>query len=145
MDTRITWNEFFMQHAQLAAKRSTCPRRSVGAVLVRDNRLIASGYNGAPPGQPHCEEKGCLIEERIDRCIRTIHAEQNAILQAAIIGVSIKDSTLYTTCRPCNVCARLLAGAGLQKIVYSGEWPSGYESKVVLAAGIQLEAYQTKD
>jgi dCMP deaminase len=136
VDTRPSWDEYFMRIAREVATRATCLRRSVGAVIVRDRRILSSGYNGSPPGQPHCYEVGCLMEE--GRCIRTLHAEQNAIIQAALHGVSTEGATLYGTCRPCHVCARMIVGAGIRRVVFAGEPPEGWGLEVLEGAGVEL-------
>jgi dCMP deaminase len=125
-----------MQIARDVSTRATCTRRNVGAVIVRDKRILSTGYNGSPPGQPHCTEVGCLMEG--DRCIRTLHAEQNALIQAALHGVSTQGATLYGTCRPCHVCARMIVGAGIVRAVFAGEMPEGWALEVLQAAGVEL-------
>ena len=122
---RPNWEEYFMDIARLVSTRSTCTRRYVGAVIVKDKRVLATGYNGAPAGLAHCEEIGCLREQqavpsgqRHELC-RGLHAEQNAIIQAAFHGISIQDSTLYCTTLPCSICLKMLLNAGIQKIVYN--------------------------
>lgn len=126
--TRPSNDEYFMEMAHLASKRSTCLRRKVGAIIVIDKRVLTTGYNGAPKGLPHCEETGCLREqmnvpsgERHELC-RGVHAEQNAIIQAAVFGVSVKGATIYITNYPCSVCAKLLLNAGISEVVYDGEY-----------------------
>lgn len=136
MDARPSWDEYFMRIASDVATRATCLRRHVGAVIVRDRRILSTGYNGSPPGQPHCTEVGCLMEE--GRCIRTLHAEQNAIIQAALHGVSTHGSTLYGTCRPCHVCARMIVGAGIGRVVFSGPGPEGWALDVLEGAGVEI-------
>jgi len=125
-----------MQIARDVSTRATCLRRHVGTVIVRDRRILSTGYNGSPPGQKHCTEVGCLLEE--DRCIRTLHAEQNAIIQAALHGVSTEGATLYATCRPCHVCARMIVGAGIRRVVFAGPMPEGWALEVLDSAGIEL-------
>ena len=124
--SRPSWKEYFMGIASLVAKRSTCRRRRVGAIVVRDKRILATGYNGAPAGLPHCLDTGCLREEmeipsgeRHELC-RGLHAEQNVIIQAAYHGVSIKGGTLYCTNLPCSICAKMLINAGVQRNHLSG-------------------------
>jgi len=136
MDDRPSWDDYFLQIARDVATRATCPRRHVGAVIVRDRRILSTGYNGSPPGQKHCTEVGCLMED--DRCIRTLHAEQNAIIQAALHGVSTEGATLYGTCRPCHVCARMIVGAGIQRVVFAGEMPGGWSLDVLTQASVEL-------
>jgi dCMP deaminase len=118
-----------MAIAQLVAERSTCLRRTVGAIIVKDKRILATGYNGAPSGIAHCSEVGCLREtlkipagERHEIC-RGIHAEQNAIIQAATFGVNIKGSTVYTTHQPCFICTKMLINAHISKIIFQKEYP----------------------
>jgi dCMP deaminase len=135
MDARPSWDEYFLSIAREVATRATCLRRSVGAVIVRDRRILCTGYNGSPPGQPHCTEVGCLMED--GRCIRTLHAEQNAITQAALHGVSTRGATLYCTCRPCHVCARMIVGAGLMRVVFFGDAPEGWALDVLQGAGVE--------
>ena len=121
---RPTWHEYFMGITKVVAERSTCLRRRVGAILVKDKRILATGYNGAPSGSKHCEEVGCLREdssvpsgERHELC-RGLHAEQNAIIQAAYHGIVIAGSTVYCTNRPCVICSKMLINAGIKKIFY---------------------------
>jgi Deoxycytidylate deaminase len=136
LDERPSWDEYFMRIAREVATRATCLRRHVGAVIVRDRRILSTGYNGSPPGQKHCTEVGCLMED--GRCIRTLHAEQNALMQAALHGVSTAGATLYGTCRPCHVCARMVVAAGITRVVFAGEAPSGWGLEVLAAAGVEL-------
>lgn len=136
METRPPWDDYFMRIAFEVATRATCLRRHVGAVIVRDKRILSTGYNGSPPGQKHCTEVGCLLDE--GRCIRTLHAEQNALMQAALHGVSTHGATLYCTCRPCHVCARMIVAAGIVRVVFAGEPPEGWASEVLTAAGVEI-------
>ncbi|MDE7169915.1 MAG: cytidine/deoxycytidylate deaminase family protein [Mucispirillum sp.] len=129
---RPDWDEYFMEMTGLAAKRSTCLRRNVGAVIVKDNRILATGYNGAPSGVTHCEVTGCLRQklnvpsgERHELC-RGLHAEQNAIIQAALYGVSIEGAVLYCSAKPCSICSKMIINAKISKIIY-GEY---YEDKL---------------
>jgi len=129
---RPSWEEYFMDISILVAKRSTCLRRAVGAVIVKDKRILSTGYNGAPSGIRHCGEVGCLREtlnvasgERHELC-RGIHAEQNAIIQAAYHGVSIKDASLFCTNLPCSICTKMIINAGINKIYYQ----SGYADEL---------------
>ncbi len=124
VQTRPDWDTYFMEMAVLAAKRSTCLRRQVGAVIVKNRRVLSTGYNGVPSGVTHCSVTGCLREqlnvpsgERHELC-RGLHAEQNAIIQAAYHGVSIEGSVLYCTTLPCIICTKMLINAGIQKIYY---------------------------
>ena len=113
---RKTWNEYFSQIAQLIAARATCSRKHVGAVIVRDKEILATGYNGSMAGTPHCDEVGHLIED--NHCVRTIHAEINAIAQAAKHGVNILGSTIYITTRPCWNCFKVIVNSGIKRIYY---------------------------
>ena len=139
---RISWNDYFMQMAELTAKRSTCLRRQVGAVIVKDNHVIATGYNGAPRGIAHCEEKGgCLREqlrvpsgERHELC-RALHAEQNAIIQAAVLGQSIEGATIYVTNQPCVICAKMIINAGIDKIIVKEGYPDELANELLQEAG----------
>jgi len=131
---RPSWDEYFLEMAQLISKRSTCLRRRVGAVVVRDKRILATGYNGAPKGLAHCLDIGCLREklkipsgERHELC-HALHAEQNALIQASLYGISLKDSTLYATNQPCIICAKMLINAGIKEIVVA----SGYPDKMAM-------------
>ena len=128
MTVRPTTDQYFMEMAHLASKRSTCLRRKVGAVIVADKRVLTTGYNGAPKGLPHCEETGCIRQqrnvpsgERHELC-RGVHAEQNAIIQAAVFGVSVKGASIYITNYPCSVCAKILLNAGISEVIYDGEY-----------------------
>jgi len=126
---RPSWDEYFLEIARTVASRSTCLRRRVGAVLVRDKRILATGYNGAPSGLPHCAEVGCLRErlgiaagERHEMC-RGSHAEQNVLVQAARYGIAVEGATLYCTNEPCSICTKLLINAGIKEIVYENPYP----------------------
>jgi len=117
--TRVSWDRYFMNLAVQAATRSTCPRKAVGAVIVRDKAILATGYNGSLRGLPHCTEVGCLMDN--GHCVRTVHAEANAILQAARHGSAIDGADIYVTASPCWNCFKLIANAGLSR-VYFGEF-----------------------
>ncbi len=141
---RPSWDEYFMKIVDLVKTRSTCLRRQVGALIVKDKRILASGYNGAPAGVSHCEEVGCLRQqlnipsgERHELC-RAIHAEQNAIVQAAYAGTSVKDSTIYVSLQPCSLCAKLIINAGITKLVYRGSYPDELSLSMLNEAGIEL-------
>ena len=143
---RPNWDEYFMQMAELTAKRSTCLRRQVGAVIVKDKHIIATGYNGAPKGLPHCEELGgCLREkigvpsgERHELC-RALHAEQNAIIQAATLAQSIEGATIYVTHQPCIICAKMIINAGIQRVVIRSGYPDKMSEDMINEAKIKLE------
>ncbi len=141
---RPSLDDYFMEIAKVVASRSTCLRRKVGAVIVKDKRILTTGYNGAPTGMPHCLDIGCLREklkvpsgERHELC-RGVHAEQNAIIQAAYHGVSIKDSTLYTTHQPCIMCAKMIINAGIRKVVYGRKYADERGLEFLKEAGIEV-------
>lgn len=117
---RKSWDHYFIDMARMVATRATCPRRQVGAVIVREKRTIASGYNGSVAGDVHCDEAGCKIVE--DHCIRTIHAESNAILQCARFGVSTEGASLYVTHFPCLQCSKQIIQAGIARVIYAEEY-----------------------
>lgn len=142
---RLSWDDYFMEIAELVSSRSTCLRRRVGALLVRDRQILASGYNGAPSGLPHCDEVGCLREarevppgERHELC-RGLHAEQNAIIQAANHGVSLRGSTLYTTTHPCVICTKMIINAGIQRVVYRDGYADDLAEEMMRHSGIIAE------
>jgi dCMP deaminase len=113
---RVPWDEYFMMIAQVVASRSTCPRKFVGSVIVRDKTILSTGYNGSIRGMPHCSDAGHMMEN--DHCVATIHAEANAIIQAAKNGVNIDGATVYVTASPCWNCFKQIANAGIRRIVY---------------------------
>jgi dCMP deaminase len=142
--TRPDWDSYFMEMAKLASRRSSCLRRAVGAVLVRDKRLLATGYNGVPSGVTHCEVSGCLREklqvpsgERHELC-RGLHAEQNAIIQAALHGVSTKDAILYCTTLPCIICAKMLINSGVRKVFYLDGYGDTLTEEMLAEVGLQI-------
>jgi dCMP deaminase len=142
---RPSWDEYFMGIAKLTSERSTCLRRKVGAVIVRDKQVVATGYNGAPKGIAHCDEKGgCLREklgvpsgERHELC-RALHAEQNAIIQAATSGQSIEGSTIYITHQPCVICAKMIINAGIRKIIVEEGYPDELAVEILDEAGLKI-------
>jgi dCMP deaminase len=141
---RPSWPEYFMSIAKLVASRSTCMRRSVGAVLVKGKRILATGYNGAPTGIRHCKEVGCLREsleinpgERHELC-RGLHAEQNVIIQAAYYGVTTRGTTIYSTHKPCIICSKMLINAGIKRIIYLEGYPDTLADKMLDEANIEL-------
>jgi dCMP deaminase len=142
--SRPSWDEYFMEITRLVAKRSTCTRRSVGAVLVKEKRIMATGYNGVPRGLRHCSVTGCLRTqlnipsgERHEIC-RGLHAEQNAIIQAAVHGISIEGSTLYCTTQPCVICSKMLINAGILTVKFQGNYPDELSLSMLKEAGIEL-------
>jgi dCMP deaminase len=141
---RPSWDEYFSKTAYLVSERSTCLRRRVGAVLVKDKQILATGYNGAPSGIAHCEEAGCLRQElkvpsgqRHEIC-RGLHAEQNVLLQAARHGVSVKGSILYITNAPCVICAKMIINAGIKEIIISGDYPDKMAIDFLKEAKVKL-------
>ena len=142
---RPSWDDYFMHITRDVAQRSTCLRRPVGAILVKDKHILSTGYNGAPAGLPHCAEVGCLREklqapsgQRAELC-RGIHAEQNAIIQVAVHGGGeICGSTLYSTTQPCILCAKMLINAGVARIVYDGPYPDELAREMLAEAGVGL-------
>jgi len=142
---RPSWDEYFMSIAADVARRSTCLRRQVGAILVVDRQILATGYNGAPSGVPHCDETGCLREqmavppgERHELC-RGLHAEQNAIIQAAKHGTRIQGATLYTTHHPCSLCAKMAINAGVVRIVCREDYPDDLGKALLRLANVRVE------
>jgi len=133
---RPTWDEYFMQIARDISSRATCPRRFVGAVVVLERRILTTGYNGAPKGLPHCTEVGCKMQD--GHCIRTLHAEQNAIVQGALNGITLRDATLYVTCQPCNNCAKMIINAGIRKVVFDGDYPDDFAMELFDQANMEL-------
>jgi Deoxycytidylate deaminase len=143
-DVRPQWDEYFLDIAQLVAKRSTCLRRTVGAVVVKDKRILTTGYNGAPSGLAHCVTTGCLREqlrvpsgERHELC-RALHAEMNALLQAAQYGISVKDGVIYCTNQPCIICAKMIINAGIKRVVVLEHYPDAFAQKILKEANIEV-------
>lgn len=148
MDHRPPWDDYFMEITDIVAKRSTCLRRQIGALLVRDHRIITTGYNGAPRDMEHCADLGgCMRDalgipsgERHELC-RALHAEQNAIIQAAITGTSVEGCTLYCSCSPCILCAKMLINIGCKRIVFRGRYPDAMAMDFLKEAGVSVEEY----
>ncbi len=146
-DERMGLDEYFMQVAQLVSQRSTCLRRPVGAIVVKNKRILTTGYNGAPRNLRHCLEVGCLRDqlgvtsgERHELC-RGVHAEQNAIIQSSVFGLSVEGGTLYTTTFPCVLCSKLVINAGLVEIVYDVGYPDDLSKELLAESGILLRQY----
>jgi dCMP deaminase len=144
---RPSWDEYFMEITRLVATRSTCLRRQVGAVFVKNRNILATGYNGVPSGIAHCSVVGCLREqlgipsgERHEIC-RGLHAEQNGIIQAAKHGTILSGSTVYTTDHPCVICAKMLINVGAERVVYGQGYPDKLSSEMVAEAGLLIELY----
>ena len=145
---RPSWDDYFMEMTKLTATRSSCLRRHVGAVLVKDTRVIATGYNGAPAGVTHCEVTGCLRQklnvpsgERHELC-RGLHAEQNAIIQAALYGVSTEGATLYCTTKPCSICTKMIINAKITKIVYEEYYEDSLADELLKDTDIRILQYK---
>ena len=141
---RPSWDEYFMEVAHLVSKRATCLRRRVGAVLVKDKKILATGYNGAPSGLRHCSQTGCLRDklkipsgQRHELC-RGLHAEQNVILQAALYGVSTRESILYITNQPCIICSKMLINAGIKELVIARDYPDKLAGEFLKEAKIKV-------
>ena len=142
---RKSWDEYFMEIAEIVKTRSTCLRRQVGAVIVKDNRIITTGYNGAPSGLKHCTELGGCEREKLHipsgqrhELCRALHAEQNAIIQAAKLGIGTEGATIYITLQPCVICAKMLINAGIQRIVFRGTYPDELAMSILEEADIEL-------
>jgi dCMP deaminase len=148
MQERPSWDTYFMQIAHLVSTRSTCPRRSVGAIVVKDKHIVATGYNGAPSGLAHCPPdgdttdwpRGCLIA---GHCSRSLHAEQNCLLQAAKIGLACSGATIYVTCQPCNTCAKMIINAGISRVVYEGDYPDDFSLELFRES--RMDVFRYKD
>ncbi|MFW5856357.1 MAG: deoxycytidylate deaminase [Planctomycetota bacterium] len=150
-DDRPSWDEYFMTIAHEVATRSTCLRRRVGAVLVREKRILATGYNGAPRGLSHCREAGCLRErmgvpsgQRHELC-RGLHAEMNAILQAAVHGIRIEEADIYCTNSPCSLCAKMLINVGVRTIHVAAGYPDELAETMLLEAGVAVVRHGGED
>ncbi|MBF8983751.1 cytidine/deoxycytidylate deaminase family protein [Lutibacter sp. B2] len=148
---RPNWDEYFMEMAEIVKTRSTCLRRKVGAVIVKNKRLLSTGYNGAPSNTAHCLDIGCLREERKipsgerHELCRGIHAEQNAIIQAAYHGVSIEGAVLYCTLQPCVLCAKMIINAGIEKIYCKGSYPDELSMNLLKEAKIEVIQFDNID
>lgn len=145
---RPSWDDYFMEMLEVIKTRSTCVRRHVGAVIVRDHRIIATGYNGAPTGLKHCTKETCVrlkygikSGERHELC-RATHAEQNAIISAARMGVSVDGAEIYITDSPCILCTKMLINAGIKRIVYKGAYPDSFSLEMLEEAGVETVQYE---
>ena len=146
---RPSWDSYFMEITRVVATRSTCLRRRVGAVIIKDKRILTTGYNGAPIGLAHCREVGCVREvncvpsgERHELC-RALHAEQNAILQAALYGISIAGASIYCTTHPCVLCAKMIINAGMKEVIISESYPDEMSASILAEAGVKVRAIDT--
>jgi len=144
--SRPSWDEYFLKVVDTVSERSTCDRGKAGAVVVKDKRILSTGYAGSPPGQPHCDDVGHLMRRVVDEddnisqhCVRTIHAEANALVQAAKFGIPVEGATLYTRFEPCHACAMLIVGAGIRRVVARRKYHAAEESRKLLRnANIEL-------
>lgn len=141
---RPSWDEYFMGIVDLVSKRSTCVRRQVGALVVKEKRILTTGYNGAPVGARHCLDIGCERErlgvpsgQQHEIC-RATHAEQNAIAQAAYSGTSVKGGLMYVTHQPCVLCAKLIINSGIEKIIFRGDYPDPLAMELLKEAGVRV-------
>jgi dCMP deaminase len=149
-EERPSWDEYFVRLVDEVASRATCDRGRSGCVVVRDKRIICTGYVGSPPGLPHCDDMGHDMKQMVDddgtvrhHCVRTIHAEQNAICQAAKYGLSLGGTTLYCTMEPCRVCAMLISSVGIHRVVAKRRYHAGQDTRDLLArAGVELHILQ---
>ncbi|MFH0987238.1 MAG: cytidine/deoxycytidylate deaminase family protein [Candidatus Micrarchaeota archaeon] len=144
-DPRISWDEYFLNIAKEIARRATCESGKIGAVIVKNKKIISTGYNGAPRGLPHCHDVGCLMMETTygdgvqkKRCLRTIHSELNAIIQAAMHGVSTDGATLYGLYKPCSQCMKAIINAGIKRVVCLNNYEDVYTDELAKVAGIEL-------
>ena len=143
---RPTWDDYFMEVAEAISKRATCDRGRSGCVIARDKQILVTGYVGSPPGFPHCDEAGHQLKKMThedgavtEHCVRTVHAEQNAVCQAAKMGISIRGATLYCRMTPCRTCAMLVINCGITRIVCERKYHAGGESEELFKqAGIEL-------
>jgi dCMP deaminase len=150
LDERPSWDEYFSRISLEVSKRSTCLRRHVGAILVLDKRILATGYNGAPRGVAHCIEVGCLRDahnvpsgERHELC-RGLHAEMNVLIQAASHGIRVQESTLYCTTFPCSLCAKMLINGGVQRIVAQADYADSLAKELLAEAGVRVELFDAE-
>ncbi|MDD4395451.1 MAG: cytidine/deoxycytidylate deaminase family protein [Bacteroidales bacterium] len=148
---RPSWDEYFMEIANAVSSRATCDRGKSGCVIVRDRQILVTGYVGSPKGLPHCDEVGHQMKKTVhedgtttEHCVRTVHAEQNAICQAAKLGIALQDSTLYCRMTPCRVCAMLIINCGITRVVCEKKYHAGAESEEMFQkAGVTLEFFST--
>lgn len=149
-DVRPGWDQYFLQISDLVSKRSTCLRRKVGALVVKNRRILATGYNGTPSGIRHCSEVGCLREKlgipsgKHHELCRGLHAEQNVILQASLHGVSLKDGVIYITNQPCIICAKMIINAGIKEVVVASDYPDPMALEFLKEAGVNVRKAKIK-
>lgn len=150
MDERPSVDEYFMEIADVVAKRSTCLRNKVGAIVVRDKRILSTGYNGAPRGLEHCLEVGCLRDERNiesgtrHEICRAVHAEQNAVIQCALHGVSTEAATLYCTHQPCILCTKMMINAGISRVVFREDYPDDESLNYLRKANVEVVRFSSR-
>ena len=147
---RPDWDQYFLKITQDVSERATCVKRQVGAIIVKDNRILSTGYNGSPKGFKHCEDVGCIRKEmnvpsgqRHELC-RGLHAEQNAIIQAAVHGVEIEGATMYCNYQPCAICVKMIINAGIKKLVYSGSYPDELAQQMLKDSKLKVERYEKR-
>jgi len=153
LPVRPSWDEYFIDLMDAVAKRATCDRGRSGCLIVKDKQILCTGYVGSPPGLPHCDEVGHLLKKTIDddetvreHCVRTIHAEQNAICQAAKNGVGIQGATLYCRMEPCRVCAMLIIGVGIKRVVAQRRYHAAQETlDMFQKVGVQLDVVDDEE
>lgn len=145
---RPAWDDYFMKITADVSERATCVKRRVGAIIVMGNRILSTGYNGAPKGLPHCTEQTCLRRQmnvpsgqRHELC-RGLHAEQNAIIQAAVYGVSIEGATMYCNYQPCVICVKMIINAGIRRLVYAGGYPDELAMEMLKESDLEIVKYQ---
>jgi len=147
-DNRPGWDEYFMEIAYQVSRRTTCLRRAVGAVIVKDKRILSTGYNGVPAGIEHCLTRGCLRDQlgipsgKQHELCRGLHGEQNAIIQAARYGIPINGAVIYITTQPCIICAKMLINAGIQEIIFDASYPDPLTLDMLAEAGVKVRQYQ---
>ncbi len=139
MNKRPDWDEYFLKLAMLASERATCPRMHCGCVLVRDKNVIATGYNGSIPGDDHCEDVGCLLVD--NHCVRTVHAEMNALVQAARRGHAVEGAIAYVTNMPCTTCAKAFVTAGIRRVVVFSDYHDTLATQFFAKAGIKIDKH----
>lgn len=144
--TRPSWDEYFLKIVDTVSERSTCDRGKAGALIVKDRRILSTGYAGSPPGQPHCDEAGHMMRRVVDEndnisqhCVRTIHAEANALVQAAKFGISVEGATMYAKFEPCYACAMIIVGAGIKRVIARKKYHAAKETRGLFNnAGVEL-------
>lgn len=146
---RPNWDEYFMGITEMVSSRSTCLRRKVGAIIVKEKRILTTGYNGPPQGVKHCDELGGCLRDKLKipsgermELSRAVHAEQNAIIQAAKYGIDINGGTMYVTNHPCFICAKMIINAGIKKIIYKEGYPDEFAKEILREAGIEVKKFK---